>query len=124
MWLRDKLRKLLGLDRDWADMYNHFHKVEMEQRQQREEIRTGLAENRMLAKEIAVHNGFLARVVNKLEPNFGRDPLSAESKAESDRIGTEALQRLAGEPAAMKRMRAEREIREKYGYTPMNGEDE
>jgi hypothetical protein len=42
----------------------------------------------------------LGRVIAKLDANYARDELDPDKRAESDRIGEEALRRLAGEAAA------------------------
>jgi hypothetical protein len=42
----------------------------------------------------------LGRVIAKLDANYAKDELDPDKRAESDRIGEEALRRLAGEAAA------------------------
>lgn len=84
--IRDYLQDLLGIN----DLRQNQHVMH----------RDTLDMLRGVRKQVAITNNALGRVIAKVDPRFLQDPLSKEARAESDRIGQEALRRIEAEHMA------------------------
>ena len=51
----------------------------------------------VVSMQIGIHNRALGRVIAKLDPLFVTDEMDPNRKAESDRLGQEAIKRIIGE---------------------------
>lgn len=118
--MRKLLRRLLGLDKDWEDMYNHFHKVENQIRDLDYAFHGAMID---MMKKLRVQNEALAKVLVKLDPILAKPDVPptpiyspegtlmnkkkmddwAAREAESDRLGREAIARLEAEDWARRR---------------------
>jgi hypothetical protein len=81
--MRKFLRRLLGLDKDWEDMYNHFHKVE-----------------NLLQKEQGDHAYALRDLtiaLNELVVKICTDELDPTRQRLSNRLAQEALKKAQAE---------------------------